>query len=124
MAHWKSGKLEVSDYIFYSAFILGSILLYLPALWAKFALSGDNYSVAKCYGYFLYVFICAIIHWNYLENGYVPFIGKKDTSIMGWLSMLMILAYFFTTPAPWKSEHRFLKKQRAPMKSNDNTKPE
>ena len=108
----KLGKLKVNDHLFSSLFIFVSILFYLPALWARKALSGDNYSPTKYLGYYLYILACFAVHLNYLENNYIPFVGVKGNPIMAGASLLVMFAYFFTSPVPWKRKGWF---SRVPM---------
>lgn len=107
-------KAAVSDNIFYGVFIFTSLLLYLPILWGKFALS-RNYSDAKYSVYFIYKTVFAFLHWNLLQTGYIPFIGKKDISLMGWVSMLMILAYLVTSPDLRKDRSKLSRDPLSPI---------
>jgi hypothetical protein len=111
----KSGKLEVNDYLFYIAFTAISVLCYLPILWAKFILFKNHCSDAKYSVFFIYKSVLLCIHFTFMQTGYIPFAGKKDTSILGLISLLMILAYLVTSPEPKKDRSQLSRDPLSPI---------
>jgi hypothetical protein len=105
----------MTDNFFYGAFIFMSVMLYLPILWAKFSLHENNDSDAKYSAYIIYKSVVAAIHFIFLQTGYIPFLGKKDISLMAWVSILMILACLVTSPGQRKDRSKLSRDSLAPI---------
>lgn len=84
--------------IFYAAFCVLSLLLFIPSLWARFNFSGENYTdkkslIAKTYNVTLFV-----IHLNFIQNDQLPFIGDIKADTIGWVSLVMAILYMYALP--------------------------
>ena len=90
--------LPMTNFIFYPAFVLITLLLYWPSYWAYFAFSGRRFSALKFWGAGIYNVLCASIHGFFLRDSTLPFIGYADNSVMGWLSLVMIFIHVCTLP--------------------------
>jgi hypothetical protein len=79
-------------------FVIGCLLSYLPALWAKFSFSGKNYTQATSVGATIYSIFFTYLHWRFIDKGALPFLGVYEREPMGWLSLFMILAHAYALP--------------------------
>lgn len=89
----------MNDIIFNSAFTVASILLYIPSLWARASFSGTDFSRNKLWGTMLYNYIFMFIHFDFVKNSQLPFIGQREESSIEWLSFFMIFAYLYALPS-------------------------
>lgn len=102
--------LLMSNFIFYPLFVLITVLLYWPSYWAYFAFSGRNFSPFKFWGVGIYNVLFGSIHVLFVQDSTLPFMGRVDNSVMGWLSLVMIFVYAFTLPANWERKRWFSRK--------------
>ena len=102
--------LLMSDFIFYPAFVLITVLLYVPSCWAHFAFSGNNFTPFKFWVVAIYNILCGSMHVFFVQYGTLPFLGRVDNSVMGWLSLVMIFFYVFTHPDNWERKRWFSRK--------------
>jgi hypothetical protein len=79
-------------------FVVGCLLSYLPALWAKFSFSGKNYTQATSVGALIYSIFFTYLHWRFIDKGALPFLGVYEREPMGWLSLFMVLAHAYALP--------------------------
>lgn len=101
--------------IFLTALTL-TILIYLPALWARHAFSGRNFSNAKYWIALIYNLLCMRIHKHIIRSSTLPFWGEIDNSITGWLSFLMYFIHGFSMPSKKEKKYGlFRKKENIPF---------
>lgn len=102
--------LLMSNFIFYPAFVLITGLMYWPSYWAYFAFSGRNFSPFKFWVMGIYNVLLGSIHVFFVQDSTLPFMGRVDNAVMGWISLVMIFAYAFTLPANWERKRLFSQK--------------
>lgn len=82
------------------AFTATSVVFYLPSLLSKIYLSGFRYSDFKSNITFIYNFIFVFFHLRFAMKGTLPFLGELDRGLLGWISLVMVIAHAFTHPSP------------------------
>lgn len=92
---WKKIMTSLTFNLF---FVFGCLLFYLPALWAKFSFSGENYTQATSMSAVIYSIFFNYLHWRFIDKGALPFLGVYEREPMGWLSLFMILAHAYALP--------------------------
>lgn len=92
----------MNDWIEYFAFVTIAFLAYTPSRWAKFALSGKNFTTPKLLAATFYNLIIIVIHMDFLKTSNIPFYGHMEKYILGWLSMVMIWLHASALPMEWK----------------------
>jgi hypothetical protein len=95
-------KTTMNDLFFYVGLSCIATLFFLPALWVKFAFSGENFTLIKLCIAMTYNFIFVIVYWRYADEGYLPFIGTKDDLFMRTFAVIVVLAHLYAIPTPWK----------------------
>lgn len=55
----------------------------------------------------LYNIFFIYLHRKYIEQGKILFVGEADNSVLGWVSLFMILLYMFTMPVEWERRGGF-----------------
>jgi len=110
----------MSDLAFNLSFMAGCILSYLPALWAKFAFSGKNYTQTKSLVAFFYGLFFTYSHWRFAETGSLLFLGPYEREPMGWLSLFMVFAHAYALPS--EKSIRFRLKIKRKTNINSRTK--
>jgi len=91
----------MSGLSFYLIFTTIAIALYIPSRWSKSAFSGEHYTPAKYWLAVSYNMVLSFIHNRFVQTGKLPYIGYTDNSVMGWLSMVMMVLHLCSLPAPW-----------------------
>ncbi|WP_236430329.1 hypothetical protein, partial [Pseudomonas syringae] len=94
-----------------------SVIFYLPALYARFLLSGKKLSSIVFWSLLTYNFSFTYIHLDFARNGKLPFLGHMDNSIIGWVSYFFIFAHAFSFPSP-VSQKKWVPKKKYRMKFN------
>ncbi|GFM85103.1 hypothetical protein PSCICO_05020 [Pseudomonas cichorii] len=100
----------MNDAIIFTSFTLLTLAAYMPSLWASLALSGNGYSPLKSWILAVYNTVIIFIHMSFIKLSTLPFVGKQDNSIFGWLSFVMLFAHAFTQITPWVQRFRIIRK--------------
>ncbi|PWB32243.1 hypothetical protein DCO48_14115 [Pseudomonas sp. SDI] len=100
----------MGEIFFYLVFILLSTLFLIPALWMRCHWSGADLKFSQFLISVAYNLCFFYIHWNFLETGTLPLVGKKSITIIGWYSLLMSLTHGFSLPRG--KEVKFLCKRK------------
>ncbi|MGN2411895.1 hypothetical protein [Pseudomonas syringae] len=88
----------------YPIFITASIFLYLPSFWAKRAFSGKNFSKLKFWILMTYNVSLVYLHMRFIQENSLPFYGTQDSSFLGWLSLVLIVAHACSNAGPWDTK--------------------
>lgn len=97
-----------------SVFIAATLLLYIPLAWARWAFGVEHWGKVRMGFWSYYNILPIFFHMYFLDTGTVMLYGVIDNSILGWLSLFMILLHLFTGPAPGLRPKRFVRKKFDP----------
>ncbi|WP_133638106.1 hypothetical protein [Pseudomonas syringae] len=108
----RSGKATfMNELSIYPIFIIISIFLYSPSLWAKYAFSGKSFSKLKFWTLMAYNIFLVYLHMGFIQENHLPFYGPQDSSSLGWLSLALIVAHASSNAVPW-DEKSWLSRRR------------
>lgn len=105
---FENGGLVVSNIFIYAGYLFFTVLFYLPPLWASSAWSGNKFSRWKLLVVSIYNIFFTYAHMKFVDQGYILFVGYVDKSILGWVSLFMILLYVSTIPDEQEQRNWFL----------------
>lgn len=77
----------------YVIFLASSIVFYLPALWMRYAWSGQKFTTTKFWASNLYNIFFGYVHMRFIEKNEILFYGHQDSAVLGWFSIVMVLAH-------------------------------
>lgn len=98
----------------YLGFIVLTILLYLPVLWARWAFGVANYYKRKLGTISFYNLIPIFFHAVFWGSGEILLYGPIDSSLLRWLSPPMILLHLLTAPSHWMKPKFFVRNRFDP----------
>lgn len=102
----------INSILIYTIVITLGIIFYLPALWARHAWSGKSFTTIRFWGTNLYNIFFGYLHMRFIEKNELPFYGYQDSSILGWFSIVMILAHACAHTVTWDIKPWFSRKTR------------
>jgi len=111
-----------------AAFISLTLLLYIPALWARFLANLDKHFALKLAIFVLYNLFIMFTLRDFINIGYLPLLGVSDSKTLKSWASFMVVAHAFTFILP-KKLNRWLMKDKPPttlfvdMVPKQNTKP-
>ncbi|MDO7929982.1 MULTISPECIES: hypothetical protein [Pseudomonas syringae group] len=100
----------MNEAIIFTSFTLLTLIAYLISLWASLFFSGNDYSPIKSWILAVYNTVIIFIHMSFIKLSTLPFVGKQDNSIFGWLSFVMLFAHAFTHITPFVHRIRIVRK--------------
>ncbi|SHM96242.1 hypothetical protein SAMN05216593_1058 [Pseudomonas asturiensis] len=106
----------MSNFSVYLIFMVTTTLFYFPAFWARYALSGHHFSAPKLWGFIIYNVACGHVHFKFASLGTLPFLGTVDNSVLGWISLFMVIAHALSLPSPKERKRFFYKPARLKFK--------
>lgn len=90
----------MDNFWFHTLYLTITALLFLPSLWAKFALGGENFSGKKQFVVFLYNVAIVIGHMIFADTGHLQFVGEMRSPVVVTVTGYMVLAYVYAIPRP------------------------
>lgn len=101
---------------FYTLYIIITVLLFAPSLWAKFALGGENFSGKKQLIVFLYNVAIVTGHIIFAGTAHLNFVGETRDPVVLNLTGYVVLAYVYAIPRPTRYT---VEEQRAMLKPGE-----
>ncbi|SQG00096.1 Uncharacterised protein [Paucimonas lemoignei] len=111
-----------------AAFISLTLLLYIPALWARFLANLDKHFALKLAIFVLYNLFIMFTLRDFINIGYLPLLGVSDSKTLKSWASFMVVAHAFTFILP-KRFNRWLMRDKHPttlfldIVPKQNTKP-
>lgn len=96
-----------------AAFISLTLLLYIPALWARFLANLDKHFALKLAIFVLYNLFIMFTLRDFINIGYLPLLGVSDSETLKSWASFMVIAHAFTFILP-KKLNRWLMKVKPP----------
>ncbi len=87
---------------FHILYIIITVLLFAPSLWAKFAHGGKNHTGKKQLIVCLYNVAIVIGHLIFADTGHLHFIGETRSPLVVNVAGYMIFAYIYAMPRPYR----------------------
>ncbi len=97
----------------YIIFLACGIAFYIPALWTRYRWSGSNFTTIKSGINTTYNIFFVYLHMRFIEKNSLPFYGKQDSSILGWFSLVMIVARACAHTVTYEIKPWYSKKKRS-----------
>ncbi|MBX8595972.1 hypothetical protein K5D39_01510 [Pseudomonas cichorii] len=101
----------MNEAIILTSFTLLTLAAYALSLWASITFSGNDYSPTKNWILTVYNAVIIFIHMSFIMTSTLPFVGKQDNSIFGWLSFAMLFSHAFTHITPQAHRIRIVRKK-------------
>ncbi len=96
----------------YAIFLACGVAFYLPALWTRYAWSGENFTPTKYWINMIYNIFFVYQHMRVINKNSLPFYGEQDSSIIILFSLVMIVAHACAHTVTWDIKPWFSRKTR------------
>jgi hypothetical protein len=97
-----------------ATYLVLTTFFYLPTFWARYALSGLNFTPLKFWLVLVYGIFCSHYHFKFVKFSTLPFLSEVDNSVLRWISLIMPFLYGLSLPSPRERARWFRKRKFDP----------